>query len=44
MKSNQERGFTIIEALVVLIVGGILIAATVNLYIKFSIIHRRSNE
>jgi prepilin-type N-terminal cleavage/methylation domain-containing protein len=38
---KQQRGFTILELLIVVIVGGILIGSTVSVYQKFMKIHRR---
>src|SRR2546430_12056209 len=44
MRARSEKGFTVLEALVVLIVGGILIGTTVSLYQKFMNIHRRQER
>src|SRR6185369_4536062 len=44
MRKQTEKGFTIIEALVVIVAGGILIAATVGTYKKILEIHRRQQQ
>src|SRR5262249_30228126 len=41
MSLRREEGFTLLETVVVVIVGGILIAASIGLYQKLIKIHRR---
>src|SRR5690242_11267606 len=41
---SKEQGFSLLEALVVIIAGGILLASTVSLYIRFMNIHQRQQR
>jgi prepilin-type N-terminal cleavage/methylation domain-containing protein len=44
IKDDREKGFTLLEALIVMVVGGILIGATFSIYRQFMNIYQRQKR
>jgi hypothetical protein len=44
MRRENEQGYSLLEVIIILIVSGILLGGTVNLYFKFTLIHRRQQR